>query len=477
MKIRIWHQLALVLLTTMAVVIAVTFVLAQLNFRHGFSGYLKEQEQRYIQLLSERLIDDYQQSGNWEFVRNKPRVWRLILRESFKIDQPPFSPAHRRHEEAREHRQADHDHKPKYPPGLRHALLDKDKHSVIGFINEGPSIHDHALVLNGETIGFLRVRSVSGFTNQLDQRFVQSQLHAYIVIAIIALLLSLIAAWFLSRYFRRRISQLTGIANDLTAGKFDQRIAITHHDELADLGNSFNVLADTLEKNRQSQKQWIADISHELRTPLSILSGELEALQDGIRPLNQTAVQSLAGETSHLRRLVDDLYQLSLSDLGRLNYHRSKIELTTIVQRVIDQYRPRIAEHGLTLETEIDQQAIFISADEQRLVQLFSNLLDNAVKYTDSGGRLLITCEQQQHVAVIQFEDSSPAVPAASLPSIFDRLYRVEVSRNRRTGGAGLGLAIAASIVEAHQGQIEASASDLGGLKLVIHLPVEKTNA
>lgn len=464
MKIRIWHKLALVLLITMAAVIVVTFVLTQLNFRHGFSGYLKEQEQRYIQLLSERLIEDYQQRGDWEFVRNKPRVWRLILRESFKTDQPPFPPAHR---------PADHAHKPKFSPGLRHALLDKDKHSVVGYLNEGPSVHDHALVINGETIGFLRVRSVSGFTNQLDQRFVQSQLHAYIVIAIIALLLSLIAAWFLSRYFRRRISQLTGIANDLTAGQFDQRIAVTHHDELADLGNSFNVLADTLEKNRQSQKQWIADISHELRTPLSILSGELEALQDGIRPLDQTAVQSLAGETGHLRRLVDDLYQLSLSDLGRLNYQRSKIELTTILQRIIDQYRPRIAEHGLRLETEIDQQAIFISADEERLVQLFSNLLDNAVKYTDSGGHLLITCEQRQNDAVIRFEDSSPAVPAASLPLIFDRLYRVEVSRNRRTGGAGLGLAIAASIVEAHQGQIEASVSDRGGLKLIIHLPVE----
>lgn len=471
MKIRIWHKLALVLIFTVTAVILLTFFLAQSNFRSNFSDYLKEQEQRRVQLISERLSGAYELTNSWDFIRGKRYVLKNLLPE-FSHKRPPPPPGSDKH---RFGERKPPKHLKRRHIGMLHALLDKDKSKVVGSIQQGPDVYDTPIKLNNEVIGFLRTRSISGFTNRVDQQFVQSQHDSFIDIVIIALLLSLVAAWLFSRYFQRRISQLTDIANDLTEGKFERRIEIRHQDELAELGHNFNKLADTLEKNRHSQKQWIADISHELRTPLSILIGELDALQDGIRPVDQAAISSLSHEAAHLHRLVDDLYQLSLSDVGKLDYHKSNVEITPILQCVIDQFQPRMVEHELKLEINIDtNQPLNISGDEQRLEQLFSNLIDNAIKYTDSGGCISISAKQLQNEVLISINDSHPSVPVESLPRIFDRLYRVEASRNRKTGGAGLGLAIAASIVDAHQGSIKACQSDLGGLQIIVKLPIKE---
>lgn len=471
MKIRIWHKLALVLLLTTTLVISIAFILAQLSFRQDFSGYIKGQQERQVHLLSERLTEGYEQAGSWNFLRENPRLLRLIIRESFRNEQATFATPPIKHEK----NVPPFDSPPRFRPrrASRMAILDQDKNNVLGSLEAGPSIEDFPIKSKSKTIGYIRIRSVSKLTNKLDERFIKSQFHSYIGIGVIAFFLSLIAAWLLSNYFRRRFVQLTEIANDLTAGKFDQRIDITHNDELADLGRNFNVLANTLEKNRDSQKQWIADISHELRTPLAIISGEIEALQDGIRPLDKAAIKSLSSEASHLNHLVNDLYQLSLSDLGKLDYKKTIIDLTEILDRVIAQYHPRLSEHNLNLENRIEKsRRISVLGDEQRFVQLFSNLIDNAVKYTNQGGKIIIDSEQTDNNILLTFEDSSPSLSTENLSKIFNRLYRAESSRNRTTGGAGLGLAIASAIVEAHDGKISASNSTLGGIRISIQLPL-----
>lgn len=491
---RIWHKLALVMVTTMAFVIVVSFVLAQINFRHDFSGYLKDQERRHVETLTERLVEVYAQNTNWESLRNNPRAWMRLLKGSFRsvapirdqlksvlgerapeFDRPPPPPRHDNNHAAPPHDKQGFPpkfgHKGPKPSG-RHALLDPDKNLIVGLMPRNGEIEDYPIRHEEMLIGYLRVKTVSDFTDKLDQRFVESQKRAYIVIAFCALLLSLIAAWLLARYFRRRLSQLTAIAHDLTAGKFDQRISIEHEDELADLGERFNQLAETLEKNRHAQKGWIADISHELRTPLAILSGEIEALQDGIRPLNKTALHSLASETAHLKRLVDDLYQLAIADVGKLNYQKSDVDLHDVITHIVQQHQNEFSKSGLSLRThfEADKNATLF-ADKQRLTQMLVNLLDNARKYTDTGGQVLIKTRIDPENITLTIEDSAPGISTENLTTIFDRLYRVEASRNRKTGGAGLGLAIVQKIVEAHQGTIRSDHSSLGGLKIEIVLP------
>ena len=207
-----------------------------------------------------------------------------------------------------------------------------------------------------------------------------------------------------------------------------------------------------------------------MRTPLSILRGEIEALQDGTRPLDAAAVASLHEEVWRLRRLVDDLYQLSLSDLGALQYRKEPVQVDVVLREEVTSLAAALREKKITLDVQINP-GLALDADAGRLRQLFSNLLHNSLRYTDRGGRLRVRAAMEDGSMVIDVQDSAPGVVEAALPRIFDRLYRVERSRSRDSGGAGLGLAICQRIVQAHHGSITAHPSPLGGLWIRIRFP------
>jgi two-component system sensor histidine kinase BaeS len=273
-------------------------------------------------------------------------------------------------------------------------------------------------------------------------------------------------AWWLSR----RIRVLARATGALMQGNYDVRLPAQGDDELAHLARDFNALAETLARTQLARRQWIADIAHELRTPLSVLRGEIEALQDGIRPLDQAALVSLAGEASRLARLVEDLHTLSLSDLGVLTYRKERLDLGEVVSESLESQRTALAEKGLRAELEIGDNAAIVG-DADRLKQVFGNLLQNSLRYTDAPGRVAIKVHNGGGKVVVDWEDSSPAVSAEDLPRLTERLFRVESSRNRASGGAGLGLAIARAIVEGHHGTLTARASPLGGLHIALEFP------
>jgi two-component system sensor histidine kinase BaeS len=175
----------------------------------------------------------------------------------------------------------------------------------------------------------------------------------------------------------------------------------------------------------------------------------------------------------HLGRLVDDLYQISLTDIGALTYKKSVVDLVDSLRQELDSLQPEFTQKGIALRRAFCHRGeLPIFADPGRLQQLFDNLLDNALKYTDAGGELLVRLEKRGDLAVVEFEDSAPGVPLEDLEKLFDRLFRVESSRNRATGGAGLGLAICKNIVEAHEGSIAALPSQKGGVLIRIELPL-----
>src|SRR5205823_1283674 len=204
------------------------------------------------------------------------------------------------------------------------------------------------------------------------------------------------------------------------------RVPVDSQDELGRLAADFNRLAETLERNETLRRRFMADVSHELRTPLAVLSAELEALEDGVRPLTRESLGSLRGEVNAL---------------------------------------------GLAVETALSGDAR-VFGDADRLVQLFRNLLENSARYTDPGGRVQIALRRQDGRAILDFDDAAPGVPAESLPHLFERFYRVDSSRSRANGGAGLGLAICSSIAAAHGGEIAAAPSPLGGLRVRVALPL-----
>jgi two-component system sensor histidine kinase BaeS len=234
-------------------------------------------------------------------------------------------------------------------------------------------------------------------------------------------------------------------------------------------------MALTLEKHNKDQRQWVADISHELRTPVAVLQGEIEALLDGVRPITPETVRSLHAEALRLNRLVEDLYELSLSDIGALSYRKELLDVADVLNVSLDGFRAEFGRKNITLRTDPSaEQNVVAYADWGRLEQLFANLLENSLRYTDAGGETAVNLALSNSHIIIKFQDSAPGVPERNLDRLFERLYRVEGSRSRTSGGAGLGLAICKNIVEAHEGSISAHQSPLGGLLIRISLPLAR---
>jgi len=260
----------------------------------------------------------------------------------------------------------------------------------------------------------------------------------------------------------RRVAAAT---HRLAAGDYGERVAVDSRDEVGQLARDFNRLAHTLERNEQMRRAFMADVSHELRTPLSVLRGELEALEDG------ESLHSLQTEVAMLGQLVDDLYELSLADVGALTYRKSALDVAEQLRIAVAMFRERLAERRIDLELQLPERPLPVFADAGRLQQLFGNLLENSLRYTHAGGRLRIVAQEAAEAVSIDFLDSAPGVDERHLPRLFERFYRGEASRSRTSGGAGLGLAICLSIVEAHGGSLSARPSPLGGLWLNIALP------
>ncbi|MCS6742486.1 HAMP domain-containing protein, partial [Acinetobacter baumannii] len=184
----------------------------------------------------------------------------------------------------------------------------------------------------------------------------------------------------------------------LAAGDFAVRVTPTNKDEISQLATDFNQLASTLEKNEQIRRDYMADISHELRTPLAILKGELEALQDGVRKPTAETLNSLLFEVTNLTKLVNDLHQLSLSDRGSLTYRKDFIDINEIILLAVASYRHIYQAKEIALQTDLDDNVkLIVQADPDRLIQLFHNLLENSVRYTNSGGQLHISSKREHN--------------------------------------------------------------------------------
>jgi two-component system sensor histidine kinase BaeS len=329
------------------------------------------------------------------------------------------------------------------------------------------------LVVDGQRIGLLFLPARPGPLGMVERQFSERRQRLLNFSAILTLTLAAIVALILSRHLLAPVQKLAGATRKLRGGDYKVRVATTGTDELGALAEDFNELASTLEENQRARRRWVADISHELRTPVAVLRAQVDALEDGLQPMDEKAVGALSGEIDRIARLVDDLGTLAQSDSGTLSYEKERVSLRDVLQTPLDMAAPRLRDAGLTLERDLTQiECVTVLADRDRMHQVIANLLDNSIAYTGSGGIVRVSATATTDTATIVFEDLAPGVEPADLPRLFDRLYRVEASRNRRTGGSGLGLSICASIVRAQGGEISAANADIGGLAVSISMPL-----
>ena len=301
-------------------------------------------------------------------------------------------------------------------------------------------------------------------------------------IAALMILLSASLALPFSKLLLRPLRPIVESIHTLAQGDFTRRVKVENQDEIGRVAGDINHLAQQLEEIDVSRKTWLANISHELRTPLAVMRGELEAMLDGVRDLNKENLNSAHQEALHLQRLVEDLYQLTSSELGKddvaeMSYHKQALDFSALLEDDLQRFEPILGKAGLEFSfinhVERQDQEAWVQGDAGRLSQLIHNLMNNSIKYTQNPGTLVAELSMKNDVLIFTLQDSAPSVKESELEKIFDHLYRAEQSRNRKTGGSGLGLAICKKIAQSHHGDLTASLSDLGGIKMTLCLPCD----
>ncbi|MDD5590918.1 MAG: ATP-binding protein [Dehalococcoidales bacterium] len=289
---------------------------------------------------------------------------------------------------------------------------------------------------------------------------------------LIAAGIALAITFFLSRRISEPVKILTLAARRLGEGNLSQRVVVKDKGEIGELARAFNSMAGDLERDIQLRQSIVADVAHELRTPLSNLRGYLEAVRDGVIAPDPDTIRSLNEEAALLSRLVDDLQELSLAEAGELKLTRQAENVAGLIERTVVGIRAKAAEKGISLSTSLPDDLPQVEIDSHRISQVLSNLLENAVAYTNKGGSITISASRHNDWVEVAVADTGEGIPASDLPNIFERFYRVDKSRTRATGGSGLGLTIAKGLVEAHGGKIEVRSEPGRGSRFTFTLPV-----
>jgi signal transduction histidine kinase len=330
------------------------------------------------------------------------------------------------------------------------------------------------LQVDGKTVGYLAVEGGVNFSPNDESLLVYRLTRAALIAGLFAAILSLFLALLLAYNLLRPVQALTQAARRLGKGDLAQRVRVSGNDELAVLGRTFNLMADSLQKAEESRRAMTADIAHELRNPLSVQLANLEALQDGVYPLKPENLEPILEQNRLLNRLVEDLRTLALADAGQLELERVPTDVVALVGRVTDRFRPPAASQNVEIQLDAytGPELPFVALDPMRFEQILSNLLSNALRFTPEMGKIHVSIVHNAGNVQVNVRDSGPGIPAESLPNIFERFYRVDRSRARSEGGTGLGLAIARQLAEAHGGTLTASNHPQGGALFSLTLPL-----
>lgn len=500
LKLRL--QFFLVMLIICGLLTTGLYLLIKLSFKQDFWHYIEKKETRFAQPLINDLVSHYHQQKSWQGIgpwedyiieqldmENRERMRQAIAAMSQTV-MPPNSETHEHNSPAGESHgdnKNEHEHEQRafrewrdfrrMPPinAIRAIfLLDAERHLIAG---KSDRIKDSFLIPlrdDDQTVGYLGIPFNPAIRDLQDADFAQVQEKKFALFILISLFIASLVSFPLADLLTKRINRLVDHIGHLSRGNYTEKISMRGHDELNILADHLNNLGEALSQSEQTRRQWVADISHELRTPIAVLQAELEAMEDGVRPMDKEALSRLSKHSQRLKHLVNDLYQLSLTDLGGMTYRKNPVDIAVLLQDAVNSMQPQFVQQQLDLSLAINTAPIMVMADQDRLQQLFTNLLKNSLQYTNTPGRTQVALSRSNQQAVMVIEDTAPGVAEEHHGKLFDRLYRADSSRNRATGGAGLGLSICKNIVAAHDGQISLGHSALGGLKITVSIPCQK---
>ncbi len=302
--------------------------------------------------------------------------------------------------------------------------------------------------------------------------FNEALTYAALAATVVAVALSL----FLSRSVIAPVHAMSLATQRIADGRYEERVQVIGSDELAQLGMRFNQMAEKLGQIEAMRRRLIGDVSHELRTPLTAIKGSMEGLMDGVLPATQETYEQIHAEADRLNRLVDDLQELSRVEAHAYELNIHPLDVSSLVRTIVKRLSSQFETKRISLDLELAPHLPPVLADEDRAVQVLTNLTGNALQYTPEGGRIMISAKHANDEVQISVRDTGIGIPAEHLSHIFDRFYRVDKSRSRQAGGgSGIGLTIARALVEAHGGRIWAeSEGERQGSNFTFTLPISK---
>ncbi|MDO6721241.1 ATP-binding protein [Psychrosphaera sp. 1_MG-2023] len=501
---KIQNKLFLILFGFSILLVTSLVTLMQWSLGRGMVEYVNTKEVQALQPLVAQLIVEYKKNDSWSSMTNRHNKFRRLISEQ--LSDSEFSPrgnrqGNRQDDRSRPSRRPPPPHErdardaaegpiaqggprqqfDRQPPPpneskqVHYAILDATGEVVVGQYLSDLDYSKTPMTIDDFVIGQFAVSKRSQLTKGYEVDFVNQQQSYFWIIATFVLTLVALITLPLTRHLVQPLKQIKNGMHGLTQGEYDQQIQLKRKDEFGELSEHFNELALTLSENESARKRWLANISHELRTPVAILRGELEAMLDDVRPLTKFNIVSVNDEVKHLQRLIDDLNLLASADIGGMRYRKERVELNDLIEGEVEKYRGYLADSGIKLVTKVEDKNITLYADQTRLCQLFENIINNCIKYSGATSISLNVSRELEggkEFVVINFEDNGIGVDEIHLPNLFEHLYRVDNSRNRKTGGSGLGLSICRHIVTGHQGEIFAEKAASGGLSIMIKLPI-----
>lgn len=461
-------------------IVSGAMLLSRYIFALTFENYIHQEELDKLKSLVPLLQEEYRVRGNWDGLIGNPWQWGRLMRLARWSEPPPLPPQFEGVPPNEFKPPSGNAHQPDGPPpggppGI--LLMDARHQAVVGMPGPDDPRDAVAIEVDGEVVGWLGLHIHEPFKSGRPAALFEHQGRQLYLLGGIVVGLTAIIAFFFSRSLLKPIHQLIQGTRELARRNFTVRINSAAGDELGQLAENFNFMAHTLENYEEMRLQWLTDISHELRTPLAVLRGEVEALQDGVREPTPANLSSLHAEILGISRLVEDLHSLSMADSDRLMMNKQRICPCSVLKTVLESYHTRLDQCRIKIDARFDTaQTVRIDGDADRLGQVFGNILENVCKYVHPPGTLSISGQADDHELIFRFQDSGPGVPEEALPRLFDRLFRVDASRNRDSGGSGLGLSICRYIIESHGGRIWAQRSPEGGLSIGIRLPLTRKN-
>lgn len=327
------------------------------------------------------------------------------------------------------------------------------------------------VTVDGKQVGTIMTSPLPPQFNREETLFLQRTTEALLYAVAGSMVLALVIGLVLARTLIRPLQALTQAAQNMAQGDLDQQVVVGSKDEIGQLATAFNRMSAEIMRVNHLRKQMTADIAHDLRTPLTVIAGYVEAMQDGVLKPTPERLGLIYTEIERLQNLVGDLKMLSQADAGELPMHPRPVEPAGLLARVAAPFQYRMEQQGITLRIEAEEGLPDIQIDEDRMMQVFGNLINNSARYTPAGGEILLKACRADGQVVLMVEDNGEGIAAEELPYIFDRFHRADKSRHTDSGESGLGLAIVKALVESHGGTVKAESKYGQGTLIQIGLP------